>query len=344
MKSFFTLLLSILIFSSCTETPKNYVTLSGEITNSNEFKKITISNRDGYKKEIQVNDDGTFSDTLHIKEGLFTFFDGNEVGMIYLKNNNSTSFTLDTKAFDETLKFKGDGADKSNFIITNNLLQEKYLTEDLFEGSEAEFSKSFNDLEVAYNSLKNEFKQLDTAFFEEQSENLKLMRKSYYDYFLEKQGMKTLFPKGMASPEFLNYENHKGGVSSLGDFKGKFVYVDIWATWCGPCKVEIPFLQELESKYHAKNIEFISISVDDARRSGTLEKAHKAWKTMVIEKELSGVQLFSGNGWKADFIQDYKISGIPRFILIDPNGNIIDADAPRPSSEKLILLLDELGI
>ena len=343
MKSFFTLLLSILIFSSCTETPKNYVTLSGEITNFNEFKKITISNREGYKKEIQVNDDGTFSDTLHIKEGLFTFFDGNEVGMIYLKNNNSTSFTLDTNAFDETLKFKGDGADKSNFIITNNLLQEKYL-QNIFDGSEAEFSKSFNDLEVGYNSLKNEFKQLDAAFFEEQSENLKLLRKSYYEYFLEKQGMKTLFPKGMASPEFTNYENHKGGVSSLSDFEGKFVYVDIWATWCGPCKVEIPFLQELESKYHAKNIEFISISVDDARRSGTLEKAHEAWKTMVSEKELSGVQLFSGNGWKADFIQDYKISGIPRFILIDPNGNIIDADAPRPSSEKLILLLDELGI
>ena len=83
MKSFFTLLLSILILSSCTETPKNYVTLSGEITNFNEFKKITISNRDGYKKEIQVNDDGTFNDTLHIKEGLFTFFDGNEMGMIY---------------------------------------------------------------------------------------------------------------------------------------------------------------------------------------------------------------------------------------------------------------------
>ncbi|CAI8204086.1 MAG: Thiol:disulfide interchange protein TlpA [Formosa sp. Hel1_33_131] len=343
MKSFFTLLLSILIFSSCTETPKNYVTLSGEITNFNEFKKITISNREGYKKEIQVNDDGTFSDTLHIKEGLFTFFDGNEVGMIYLKNNNSTSFTLDTNAFDETLKFKGDGADKSNFIITNNLLQEKYL-QNIFDGSEAEFSKSFNDLEVVYNSLKNEFKQLDAAFFEEQSENLKLMRKSYYEYFLEKQGMKTLFPKGMASPEFTNYENHKGGVSSLSDFKGKFVYVDIWATWCGPCKVEIPFLQELESKYHAKNIEFISISVDDARRSGTLEKAHEAWKTMVSEKELSGVQLFSGNGWKTDFIQDYKISGIPRFILIDPNGNIIDADAPRPSSEGLISLLDELGI
>jgi hypothetical protein len=116
MKALFTLILSFLIFSSCTETPKNYATLSGEITNLNEFKKITISNRDGYKKEIRVNDDGTFNDTLNVNEGLYSFFDGNEVGMIYLKNNNTTSFTLDTKAFDETLKFKGDGADKSNFM------------------------------------------------------------------------------------------------------------------------------------------------------------------------------------------------------------------------------------
>ena len=75
-----------------------------------------------------------------------------------------------------------------------------------------------------------------------------------------------------------------------------------------------------------------------------MEKAHNAWKTMITEKELTGVQLFTGKGWEADFIQTYKVSGIPRFILIDPNGNIVDADAPRPSSKKLIELFKELGI
>ena len=94
MKPVFALLLSVLVFGSCTETPKNYVTFSGEITNFNEFKKITISNRDGYKKEIKLSDDGTFSDTLNVKEGLYQFFDGNEVGRIYLKNDNTISFTL----------------------------------------------------------------------------------------------------------------------------------------------------------------------------------------------------------------------------------------------------------
>jgi hypothetical protein len=65
---------------------------------------------------------------------------------------------------------------------------------------------------------------------------------------------------------------------------------------------------------------------------------------MVTEKELTGVQLFTGKGWEADFIQTYKVSGIPRFILIDPNGNIVDADAPRPSSQKLTELFEELGV
>ena len=73
-------------------------------------------------------------------------------------------------------------------------------------------------------------------------------------------------------------------------------------------------------------------------------KAKNAWKRMVAEKSLTGVQLISDNGWETDFIKSYKISGIPRFILIDPKGNIIDPDAPRPSSSELTKLLEELGV
>jgi len=344
MRPLLTLFLSILLFTSCSETPKNYVTLSGKISNPNDLKTLTISDREGYKKEIKLNDDGTFNDTLNVKEGIYQFYDGNEYGRIYLKNNNSISFTLDTVAFDETLVFEGDDADQSNFIIANSQLQEKYLTDDLFSGTEAEFSTTFENLKAAYNSLKGDYKKLDAAYFLDEDKNFEAMQKSYTNYFMEKLEMKKLFVKGTPSPTFTNYENHKGKTSSLSDFKGKYVYVDIWATWCGPCKAEIPSLKKLEAKYHSKNIEFVSISVDDARRSGTMEKAHEAWKTMVTEKELTGVQLFTGNGWEADFVQDYKVNGIPRFILIDTKGNIVDADAPRPSSKKLIELLDELGV
>jgi len=143
--------------------------------------------------------------------------------------------------------------------------------------------------------------------------------------------------KGQPSPKFENYENFNGGTTSLDDLKGKFVYVDVWATWCGPCKAEIPFLKEVEAKYHNKNIEFVSISVD-------VEKDYEKWKTMVKEEDLKGIQLFSDKDWKSDFVTGYLIKGIPRFILIDPKGNIISSNAPRPSSEKLIELFDEYKI
>lgn len=344
MKSILTLFSALLLLGSCSQNPKDYVTLSGKITNANKFKKITISNRTGYSKEITINDNGTFGDTLHIKEGLYRFSDGNEVGTIYLKNGNSISFTLNTEAFDETLKFKGDDADQSNFMIANSLLQESYLTVDIFDSTETEFSKAIQNLTAAYDVLKTEYKQLDTAYFEEQDKNFKSMLKSYKEYFTRKLEIRQLLAKGTPSPMFTDYENHEGGTSSLSDFEGKFVYIDIWATWCGPCKVEFPYLKTLEASYRDKNIEFVSISVDDARRSGTIEKAHEAWKTMVSEKKLTGVQLFTGTGWKADFVQDYKVDGIPRFILIAPDGTIVNADAPRPSSKKLLALFDKLGI
>lgn len=148
--------------------------------------------------------------------------------------------------------------------------------------------------------------------------------------------IKTTF-KGEPSPKFINYENHAGGTTSLDDLRGHYVYIDIWATWCGPCKKEIPFLKELEKKYEGKNVEFVSISVDT-------KGAYDAWRKMVTDMELTGVQLFADDNFNSSFIKAYSINAIPRFILIDPNGNIVDANAARPSQKELIDQFNELGI
>lgn len=145
-----------------------------------------------------------------------------------------------------------------------------------------------------------------------------------------------ILENGNPSPKF-DYENHKGGKTSLESLKGKYVYIDVWATWCGPCRKEIPSLQKVEAQYQGKNIEFVSISIDSM-------EDHEKWSKLVTEKQLGGIQLLADKEWDSKFIKDYGIQGIPRFILIDPNGNIINSQAPRPSDTKLIDLFNSLQL
>ncbi len=143
--------------------------------------------------------------------------------------------------------------------------------------------------------------------------------------------------KGSPSPKFVDYRNHAGGTMSLDDLKGKYVYIDLWATWCGPCKAEIPYLKEVEKEYHDKNIAFVSLSVDKPKDADK-------WFKMVNDMELTGIQLMADNEFKSDFIKSYNVNGIPRFILIDPQGNIVDQNAPRPSSKEIRPLFNSLDI
>jgi len=335
-KIIYVLAVAIAVIACKEEAPKDYVTFSGKITNKNSDSLIIRSRT--FSKKINVNENGTFSDTLKVEKGAFNLFDGSESTTIYLGNGFDLILNLDTKQFDETIKYEGIGANINNYLAALALMQEEvFEDETLFELEKTKFDEKMNDVNLKFKNLLAEAKIVDTAFVSGQEKQIDGLTKYIASSYEEKQYMATVLAKGNASPIFENYENFKGGTTSLNDLKGKYVYVDVWATWCGPCKREIPFLKEVEKAYHGKNVEFVSISVDKA-------KDHEAWKKMVEEKELGGVQLFADKDWSSDFVKDYKINGIPRFILIDPVGNIVTPDAPRPSSEELISLFDELKI
>ncbi|MGB1042977.1 MAG: TlpA family protein disulfide reductase, partial [Tenacibaculum sp.] len=147
--------------------------------------------------------------------------------------------------------------------------------------------------------------------------------------------------KGQPAPKFFNFENYNGGTTSLDDLlnKGKYLYIDVWATWCAFCKKEIPLLKKLEEEYHGKDIEFVSISVDD-------KQAHDKWKQTIEDREMTGIQLFSGKKQnELEWAKKFLIKGLPKFIIIDPQGNIVNPNAPAPSQgEKLINIFEDLGI
>ncbi len=137
------------------------------------------------------------------------------------------------------------------------------------------------------------------------------------------------YKKGSVGYNFV-LENMEGKKVSMSDLKGKVVLIDVWATWCGPCKVEIPYLKKLEKEFEGKNVEFVSISVD-------VEKDKEKWKNMVQKEELGGTQLFA-SGW-SEITKYYDITGIPRFMVFDTEGKIVTVEAPRPSTPDLKVLL-----
>lgn len=452
------LLMVAAIVVSCKSEPKiDYAVISGKIDNV-AGKTVLIAGND-FNQEITLNEDGTFSDTLNIvSAGYYSFNHGRENSTMYLSQGDNINITLDTKQFDETIKYEGVGSGTNNYLAAKYLANEEVTADRVgfYSLDEVAFKQKLNELKSDH--LKNlEAEGLNTDFVDKEKKNLEYDTYAHlgsyernHGYFAKKQDFKVsegflpealtsltfdssedygnfasyktlamnkymgevmealgedyqsaapddfkvfeeikipelkndiigqvgsvlvspgnpnMAPlydffmtnstddefkkkltakydknknlvKGKPSPQFTDYENHKGGTMSLADLKGKYVYIDVWATWCGPCKREIPFLKEVEAKYHGKNIEFVSTSIDRMTD-------HEAWVEMVKDKQLGGHQLFADKDWQSDFVKGYGIEGIPRFILVDPDGNIVSADAPRPSNPKLIELFTELKI
>ena len=453
MKRLLILLIAITLFSCKEEAKPTYVVFNGTVENSPSKTAKLFGN--GLEANLPISENGTFGDTLSIeKNGYYTLRIGRESTPVYLVQGVDVSVVVNSKEFDESLTYSGEGASENNYLAAKYLLSEKEmafdkvysLTEVAFIEETNKINSSYVDLLEASTDISKDFKALEAKELEyahiNNLENYQeyhryyakddgfIVSESYYDQFKDynfsdieifqnsdayrrlvgahygrlagdkaaseniniavaylqivdenfedgkvkddlmfsylRYGMKAdnslnevyniykesnptaenlaavtnsytvlkVLTPGNASPSF-TYENHKGGETSLADLKGKVVYVDVWATWCGPCKREIPYLKEIEEEFHNKNVAFVSISID-------VKKDYDAWRNMVTEKELGGIQLMADNDWKSKFVTDYGIKGIPRFILIGTDGNIINSDAPRPSSSEIRGILNGL--
>ncbi|QNM85968.1 TlpA family protein disulfide reductase [Polaribacter pectinis] len=344
MKKLSLIFLTLLVAFSCTkEHSKDYLTLSGKIDN-NKDSIISIFGRSGLLKTIKINNDGSFKDTLNVDKGeIYTLQTSQTKRVpIFLKNGFNLSINADDSKDDimSDLKISGEGSSNTNFIVAQINKSRNLGNPQLILNLEKEaFDKKLASIKGEYDSILNSYANIDSSIVEMANQQTKQL----VNYFESTYSNNLTMGRGKPSPKFEEYVDFSGGKKSLDSFKGKYVYIDVWATWCGPCIREIPSLKKLEKEYHNKNIEFISISTDEARRNGnSWEAAEKKWRNFVKEKELSGVQLWSGQDYS--FQRAYQINGIPRFILVDPQGNIVEANAPRPSDPRLKTLFTSLGL
>ncbi len=124
--------------------------------------------------------------------------------------------------------------------------------------------------------------------------------------------------------------NMEGQEITLDKFKGKVVYIDFWASWCGPCRKQFPFAKELKkklSKKQKKKVEFLYISIDNGE---------KVWKNAIDKMGIEGYHVLSPGGWQSKVCQYFNIRSIPRYMLLDKKGRIAEANAKRPGQDGIL--------
>jgi thiol-disulfide isomerase/thioredoxin len=320
LRNLLTVALATLLFA-CTNNTNNQVIISGEITNPKgdivEFKVNDTT------YTTSISDKNTFAISFRLDTATYlSFKHGDESTAMYLNGNESVNLTIDTELFDETIIYEGS-AESSYLAKAYMLGEEADIYGQLFTTKKEEFTTNLNKHIV---EVEQELANLNNEAFvmAEKANNVKMV-----EFFLEKiEAIANLPQIGEPAIDF-TYPDKEGNEFSLSTFKGSLVYVDVWATWCGPCKAEIPALKTLEHDYHNNNITFLSVSVDTDK---------EAWINMLADKQLGGVQLWA-NGW-TEITKSYAINGIPRFMLFDTEGNVISLDAPRPSSDEIRDLLN----
>ena len=328
-----TLLLASLFLMNCSNENKDFATLKGQVLNAPSDTIFVFDNFDAYSKVIILDENQHFSDTLNINIAEYYFKIGEESTNLFLRPGDELEITLDYLYFDETIKASGKGQKINNHLFQRVLSRENeiYNEDAFFDKDSAQFYfdlNTFFDKEI--HAL--EHLNLDSSLFAEEKEAIAMTKKNIGYFYKGKQELKKLALLEYA-PDF-TFEDIKGNNVSLSDMRGQLVFIDVWATWCKPCINELPYLKTLQKDYQNTNIQFVGISIDSQE-----DKA--MWKEMVAEKQLLGIQLIMDKAWQSSFKFDYAISSIPRFILIDEEGKLIDVDTPRPSEESLRMLLDQ---
>ncbi|MGN7204865.1 TlpA family protein disulfide reductase [Pedobacter sp. SAFR-022] len=147
--------------------------------------------------------------------------------------------------------------------------------------------------------------------------------------YSERESQLMQLQVGQAAPLF-SLPDEQGKIYHLANLKGKVIYIDLWASWCAPCRAEMPNFKKLRGKFKGNDqVAFMGIAVFDAE---------KDWRTALSEDKPDWLQLHDTTGSLA---KSYVASAIPKYILIDKNGKVLDLNAPGPGDQSIEQLIKD---
>ena len=159
------------------------------------------------------------------------------------------------------------------------------------------------------------------------------MRQQVAAHYQEYVRVYTNLMPGKVAPDF-ELISDTGELVRLSDLRGQYLFIDVWATWCGGCVMEIPYMEKLQEHFaNDKRIKLISISWDYTQEVWLdyLKKRPATWAQYIVDEE------------NMDFMKkEYRMTFIPRFLLLDPEGRIISIEFARPSDPECVQILEEI--
>jgi thiol-disulfide isomerase/thioredoxin len=228
-------------------------------------------------------------------------------------------FTTGLVAFaDEQLPLLKVGSETfTNVTVTKVTAADIYFSSDAGMGN-AKLSSLDRALQRHFHFNSGKADELEKAHAEANAEYHTLVSSKHTAYpFDSRGGPESSVPVGLGIgqrfPDF-DETDLNGSPLSVAGFKGKVTLVDFWATWCGPCRAEMPNVIAAYQKYHSSGLEMIGVSLDE----------HKyAVVNFAASQGMPWPQYFDGKGWENKLAKQYGVQSIPMSYLLDRNGIII---------------------
>lgn len=329
--------LLLLLFSSyCTSVIAQNTTIRGKIINPTSdscslMVMIPVPNSFYFSTKdlggVPLNEDGTFILKVDLDSSVSTMFQVcNEVTTVLLDPGDDIHVTLNSKLFDETVSYTGKGAEKNNQVARLTLMSESASANMPDFKTISDTSKMRTAVYDAYGNFKQVLldhvaHQLPGyAFAQSELEQMEMR----IDYEIKRFVKKKRIQEANAGKKltFIG-EDIMGKKVKSSSFKGKVTVLDFWASWCGPCKAEMPDLKKLEKEFGTK-VNFVGVGVWDKLED---------WKHATTELELHNSIYIDKEG--CEQFKSLEMTSIPRYVVLDEDGIVIDPNAPRPSSGEL---------